>query len=173
MRTVLLTILAILPSFSFAEPLSDHEAANITAATDTIIEAMLNSDFKTVIDYMPRKLIDKVGDDEKLIEATAALFRQLESKGLTVSEFTYQMPKEKMETSLNTLVLIPTQMVITSDAVTMKSNSYFIASKAQGHDAWEFIDASGIRNRKRLEFLFPEYPKDQDIPQATHEVIEK
>ncbi|MGF1689366.1 hypothetical protein L4C36_22345 [Photobacterium japonica] len=172
MRVVLLAMLTILPSFCFAETISDGDFAKIKASTDKIVAATISLDFKTVVDHMPQNLIDMAGGKDKLIQMSAESFLKLESNGLKISEFTYNMPKEKTVTSLNNIVLIPTKMVITSDAVTMKSNSYLIAFQAKGHDEWKFVDASGIKNRKSMEFLFPAYPKDKQIPQATNQFVE-
>lgn len=172
MRIVLLAMLTILPNVGYAETLLDNETETIAASADKIIEATISLDFKTVVDFMPQKLVDAAGGKEKLIEMSAMSFRELKSNGLKISNFTYEMPNDKTVTSLNTIVLIPTQMEIKSDAVTIKSDSYLIGFKPQGGSEWQFVDASGIKNREGIEFLLPEYPKDKLLPQATHQVFE-
>ena len=97
---------------------------------------------------------------------------RLKSGELSIAEYSYEIPTEKLVTSTSEIILIPTKMIMKSSDVTVKSRSFLIASQSASNIGWRFVDASGIKSRKVMEFLFPEYPKNKEVPSAHHEIVE-
>ena len=60
MRSVLFIVLSILSGFCYADSISDTESRELRNSVEMIIKATLASDFETIINYTPQKLVNAV-----------------------------------------------------------------------------------------------------------------
>ena len=77
-------------------------------------------------------------------------------------------PIKVVTTDLNTIIFLPTEMVLQIQSMKGKSKGYLLAIKEIGKDTWQYLDASAIKNRRDMEFYFPLYPKDEMVPEIVH-----
>lgn len=157
---------------SIVEPLTPTETEQIQVATEDIISATLNSDSLTIVGYVPDSMVKLSGGKDRLFEALAKTFAVMDEQGLTIEEFTYQLPSEKFSAEDSVFVLIPTFSVIQTPDLRMKSKSFLVGSLDQNGKRWTFVDAAGIKSRRALEQLYPNYPEDREVPRQTVEIIE-
>lgn len=157
---------------SVVEPLTATETEQILVATEDIISATLNSDSLTIVGYVPDSMVKLSGGKDRLFEALAKTFAVMDEQGLTIEEFTYQLPSEKFSAEDSVFVLIPTFSVIQTPDLRMKSKSFLVGSLDQNGKRWTFVDAAGIKSRRALEQLYPNYPEDREVPRQTVEIIE-
>ena len=157
---------------SVVESLTPTETEQIKVATEEIISATLDSDSLTIVGYVPDSMVKLSGGKERLFAALAKTFAAMDDQGLTIEEFTYQLPNEKFASKDSVFVLVPTFSVMQTPDLRMKSESFLIGSLDQNGKRWTFVDAAGIKSRRALEQLYPNYPADREVPQQTVEIIE-
>jgi len=126
----------------------------------------LKGDFGKVIDHTYPTLVKEIGGREKAIQATEALMKQMNAKGITIKAYTVGDPGEFLTEGGNTFVVIPTSMEMAFPGGKVKAKSYLLGISSDEGKTWKFADGAGIMKHKdALEKLLPKLPVKLKLPE--------
>lgn len=158
-----LVFVILICNSAWADSINNFDADKIMVEAHKLADATLNTDLEVLVDSMHPKVVRLMGGRVKALETTQRLMDNMKENGMRILDYKVTRPQEIIKTSMNEIVLVPTEMLLSTPKSKIRSNGFLIASREQKSAKWLFIDASGIKDRKGLEMLFPKYPNTQSI----------
>lgn len=131
----------------------DHKAT-VKQEADKMAKALIDDDFKTFVDYLPTKLLEKLGGKEKMVQAMKESDSQMEASGAKIVSYTYGDPTDVIEVGEELQCTIPLTTEVQLPTGKMTQKSTVVAISENKGETWYFIDSGGLSLDKMKE-VFP------------------
>jgi len=159
-----------------ARPLGEAERLALQARVASFEAAMLAKDFATVADVTPPRLVDffakQAGKDVEATRADmiAAMTKRMGEAELITFDLDPKAAQELEMTDGTPVVLVPTEVVVRTDAGTTRSDSLTLGLIDDGH--WYFVRGS---EKSLLGLIIQLYPELAGIaiPTGTTTTVEE
>lgn len=129
-----------------------------------LFTAVKTNDFDTPIDMMYSPVLEASGGRDAMRKEAGQLKEKFSAIGLKYVSMDSVPPYQRVTTTANDYVIIPTHIVIDAGLHRFETNGYELAIKAHHSSKWEYMDGAGITPEMRSSF-FPDL-KDTVLPEV-------
>jgi hypothetical protein len=152
-------LLLVLPISLFAQ-----DAAVVKRQANVVAKALLNSDFKTVIDHTYPKAVEIGGGKVKMLQMMSTSINQMKAQGFSFEKITIGQPGKFYKAGTQVHCLVPEQLIMKTSRGRMAASSNLLAVSNDQGKSWSFLDLNkGTINS--IKTLFPNFNTNLVIPQ--------
>ena len=156
-----IALLLFIPVTAFTQnPAVVKQQANVVG------QALLKSDFKTVVAHTYPKAVNLGGGKEKLVQLMTAGINQMKAQGFAFEKITIGQPGKFYKAGNEIHCLVPEQLIMKTRRGRMAASSNLLAVSDDNGKNWSFLDLNqgSISN---LKTLFPNFNSNLVIPKPT------
>jgi hypothetical protein len=155
------------PARAAVQPRRQTVTESLQAQADEYVQAMLHEDANKIIEFLPAKVLERLGGRERAKQLLANIAGQSKGQKAKVVSIDLGQPSTIIENAGESYAVIPFTMEAEGPAGSrQKRTSYLIAVSDNGK-RWKFIDGTGIgSNREMVKALFPDFPKRLALPEG-------
>jgi hypothetical protein len=162
--TFKLLFVLIIPVKLFAQdPATVKEQANIVA------QAVVASDYKTLIDHMYPRAVTLFGGKENLMKITSDGMARLKAQGISFLRATVEVPAKFYKAGAEIHCLVPETMTIKLPNGTVTASSNLLAISSDKGRTWTFLDLNK-NTIAAIPKLFPNFNNNLKIPEPQQPV---
>ena len=161
--SILLILLLICNSISFAQNTSELKAQALKDATTTS-QATLNLDFKTVLKHTYPSVVSLMGGTEKAVTLLESTFDTMKTQGLvfekadiiSVSDIVFEQNQYRC--------YVEGFNQITMNGIRISSKSFLLGIYNETDKFWYFIEAKQLKNAALIDQVLPNFKTSMVIP---------
>ena len=154
-----MVLLLILPASLFAQ-----DAAVVKRQANVVAKALLNSDFKTVVDHTYPKAVELGGGKAKLVQMMSAGINQMKAQGFAFEKITIGEPGKFYKAGTQIHCLVPEKLIMKTSKGRMAAGSSLLAVSDDKGKSWSFLDLNK-GTISSIKTLFPNFNNNLVIPQ--------
>lgn len=163
MRTLLVLFL-ICPFFSKAQQSENtQQRAKIYATANAMGKAFVAKDYETMIDYMYKPAVEKLGGRDSLLSVMKLSLKQMANQGMVLNAITFGLPTDIKSCNNSLQSIISQQITLTTPMGKVQSTASLLAISENGGDNWFYIDVTQ-KDIDQLVMLVPKICEDLEIP---------
>jgi hypothetical protein len=152
--------------------LSPDERAALLQQAEKVKTAFNRGDVEAIMDLTHPALFRLFGGREKLEQATRTAIVQLQKLEVKFLSSEYGEPSPAYLAGNEIVCFVPSTSLIQINDKRIKSQAYLVAAHPIDVSEWKFIDGAGIEsNRELLWMLFPELPREVQLPIWKQELV--
>ena len=145
----------------------DAVLTNLKTGVEALREAVLREDHSKVAELTCHRVVEGLGGREKFIERLTTIAADMKRSGFRFASMKISIPRDFRESSGELYSIIPQDLqLISSNGDRIDKHGYLIGTSFDRGATWRFLDGQGIgTDRKRLELVLPNFPKDLPLPE--------
>ncbi|MBD1394441.1 hypothetical protein [Mucilaginibacter glaciei] len=152
-------ILLMLPVSLFAQSkVALKKQANI------VVNAIMASDYNTVVNYTYPKVIEMSGGKQKLVQLLTAGMNQMKAGGMSIKSAAVGEPGKFYKAGSEIHCLVPQSIRVATATSSIVGNSNLLAVSRDGGKNWTFLDLNK-NTIQAIPKIFPNFNKDLKIPE--------
>jgi hypothetical protein len=153
-----ITFLLLLPLSLFAQ-----DVAVVKRQANVIAQALIASDFKTVIAHTYLKAVEMGGGKDKMLQMMSAGINRMKSQGFAFEKITIGTPGKYYKAGTELHCLVPETLIMKTSQGRFSAKSNLLAVSSDYGKNWSFLDlnASTIRS---IKSVFPDFNSNLIIP---------
>lgn len=157
--SIKLILILLLPVSLFAQnPAVVQKQANVVA------NALLKSDYKTIIDHTYPKAVALGGGKEKMLAMMSAGINQMKSQGFSFEKITIGAPGKFYKAGAEIHCLVPESIIMKTSQGRFLAKSNLLCISKDGGKNWDFLDMNrGTINS--VKNIFPNFNSSLIIPE--------
>jgi hypothetical protein len=168
----LVAVLMMVSLVAGAQDAKPAESAKKTAQQTA--DAMMKSDYTTVIDNTYPKVVEIMGGRDAAIKMTQTLMKTMTDQGMTIISYVVQDAGELSSEGENTFTVIPATLEMKFPKGKVRVNSYLLGISGDGGKTWKLVDGNGLADKAAREKLLPKLPAALKLPENQQpEIIEE
>lgn len=153
-----ITILLVLPVTVFAQ-----NVAVVQRQANVIAQALIASDFKTVIAHTYPKAVEMGGGKDKMLQMMSAGINQMKSQGFAFEKITIGAPGKFYKAGTELHCLVPETLIMKTSQGRFAAKSNLLAVSNDHGKNWSFLDLNG-GTIKSIHSVFPNFNSNLTIP---------
>ncbi len=138
-----------------------------------VSRAVVKGDHAKVVELTYPKVVEVMGGRNKMISTIDAIMKQMKKDGFAIKSNTIGEPSEMLTEGVNTFVVVPTTLEMTSPNGTLSSKSYLLGISPDKGKTWKFVSGSGIDNPQMRLRVLPKLPPKLKLPEKQAPVLKK
>ncbi|RJG49879.1 hypothetical protein [Motilimonas pumila] len=162
LRILILLTLAIAAPLK-ASSVPDEVKSQVTERANELSKATMSADYQRVIAMTHPKMIAKIGGPSMAKDIAYEAVRLLNERGVEIAGLKINEPTHYYHLSNTEVVVVPTELALTSGTGRVETNSYLLAVREQDK-GWLFIDSNAIKNLDDLKTVLPQLPEEFTLP---------
>lgn len=163
---VVLPILCSLPVL--ADPATDR----VTQLAQECGDALVQGDYTNVVRLTHPTVVDGLGGPDKMIALLANGYAELKSNGLSFVSCKVERPHKASGSGSRLYAIVPEEIKINGPNGTLTKRSFVVAVGETNSESWTFVDGMNL-NSQTVQVVFPDFPKDLQIPELAQTIIEQ
>lgn len=140
------------------------------AQARTCSEAIFKEDFEKLLDMTHPRLVALAGGREPMLKRLRAEIDGMKSEGVTFDSSTITPPSALQRTKDGLFCLVPLTLRLKVKDRKIRTTSALVGMSTDGGKSWIFLDTTP--GEKKLRQLFPEIPKEIEIPKPVKPVLD-
>ena len=144
----------------------------VLAQAQTMGEAFIKKDFKTLFKFTHPTIVDSLGGESKAIENLGGIIKGLEADGYAFLNVSFSPPSKIIFANGEWQCTLQQFLDLKARNGSLKANAFLIAISKDNGKNWVFIDTSNHDN-EHLKQLFPNLSSDLVIPEKPKPVYSK
>lgn len=157
-------ILLVLPLAAAAQ-----SPAVVKKQAQTVANALLTGDYKTVLDHTYPKAVEIGGGKTKMLQMMTTGLSQMRSQGFQFEKITVGTPGKFYKAGAEIHCLVPQTIVMKTKQGRFSGNSNLLAVSGDNGKSWSFLDLNG-GSIKAIDQIFPKFNHDLVIPEPQRAV---
>ncbi|MGY4537758.1 hypothetical protein ACVW0P_002177 [Mucilaginibacter sp. UYNi724] len=153
-----LIILLVLPVSVFAQ-----NPAVVKQQATVVANALLKSDFKTVLDHIYPKAVAMGGGKAKMLQMMTAGINQMKSQGFAFEKVSVGTPGKFYKAGNEIHCLVPESLVMKTSQGRFATKSNLLCVSSDGGKTWSFLDMNQ-GTMGSVKTLFPNFNSNLIIP---------
>ena len=154
-----------------ATVLSSEEKAALLKQVQAAQELFNQQDFDGMMRVMSPAIF-KLYNKEAFEKAGRQAMAQLKALGVKYLKTEFGEPSPLYKAGNEIICFVPRTSTIQIQGKLIKSKAYWVAVRSVDASEWKFLDGAGIQNNNAsLWQMFPELPKDIQLPEWKQEAI--
>jgi hypothetical protein len=147
-----------------------QDTALVRQRASVLAQAMLKSDYSTIIDNTYPKAIQLAGGKEKMIEYINKFAGQMKEIGMSFDEISMGTPGKFYRTGNEIYCLVPENITFKTQQGRILSHSSLLGISQDNGKSWTFLDINNS-SRANLKLIIPNINPGLEIPKATTEQV--
>lgn len=164
-KVIVLFGFILITGTSFSLHAQNTYAATITEQAGKMLQAFVDADYETLINYTYPGIVDMLGGHDGAVELTKMAMDGVYAGGGVLDSVYLGEPGNVVETGKELHSSITQFVVMTMPGVTIKSASTLMAVSSDNGEHWTFLDIKQLTPELQA-ILFPDYNEALILPEA-------
>ncbi len=169
---VLITVFLVAQQ-GYAKPIKKSMARKVVAEANEFTSLLVNENVKQYVEKLHPRVIQLLGGKKRIIYISKKNNHLMRQRKLKVVKYEIFEPEKIYKSKEEIFTFLKAHVVLDSPKVEISKETYIIAARNKKEDEWYFIDGSNITSFEGLGKIFPEFPKEVEIPKNTRQIIHK
>lgn len=173
--SVLIGFMILVSTIAAEEPKLSEEQTKLVETLqkdlrDRAFKAVKNADFSGDLAVAHPLVIEKRGGKKKLRSQLNTAGYMLIFRGDRLEKIEFPKPAYFVNTEVREYVIIPYDYYFNNKYGRQLIHSFQISVRDNGTTPWKQMNGSGINSDTPVQFYFPDFPKDVELPESKEDI---
>jgi hypothetical protein len=129
-----------------------------------MVDAFMNSEYKTLVKYTYPKVVQMMGGEQQMINIVDKSISEMKEQGYSFKSVQIGLTNQRVKAGKEIHALVLQTLVMSVPGGSITAPSYLLAISANGGKQWHFVDTAPLNDKAKLKAIFPYFNLALKIP---------